>query len=328
MSESTTNKNVKEDEIDLLDLFRRMGNTLKDWSHAVGTAFLISVVFLLKRWLPIGFSIIAGVGASYLLKVSSDPFYTSDLVLRNNISSNADMISYVNRLRTYSRDGNKTALEKALSISSGQAKGIIEISAHWIIDQNKDGSPDYVDINNKSDVYDTLNVRMQDRMNIRTKIIFPRDLTSLRNGILKFIESDSLFQQKNRVRLAQNRDLLSRLEYDIQQLDSLQKIKYFQETKNRFPQNGGQMVFLQEQKTQLIYSDIYALYARKQNLEAERDLYKGTVTVLSEFSEPAKRSNGALFYAKLIVPLFFILTLLILIVISNRKKLLEIYNKY
>jgi hypothetical protein len=327
MSENTTNKEANNDEIDLLELFMRMGRTIGRWSHAIGRGFLISIVFLLKRWLLIGLSLIAGVGMSYLLKISSAPFYTSDLVLRNNIS-NADLISYLNRLWTFSNEKNNAALEKALSISSEQANGIIEISAHWIIDQGKDGSPDYVDLNNKSDVYDTLNVRMKDRVNVRVKIVYPRDLTSLRNGIVKFIENDSLFQLRNRVRLAQNRDLLSRLNYDIIQLDSLQKIKYFQETKNRIPQNGGQMVFLQEQRTQLIYSDIYTLYARKQNLEAERDLYKGTVTVLSDFSEPTKRSNGTLFYAKKIVPLFFGLTLLILIGIAHRKKLLEIYKKY
>ena len=30
MSETTTNKNARDDEIDLLDLFRRMGRTLTD----------------------------------------------------------------------------------------------------------------------------------------------------------------------------------------------------------------------------------------------------------------------------------------------------------
>ena len=60
MSENTSNnKNVRDDEIDLLDLFRRLGNTLNQWVNALGKAFLISVVFLLKRWLPLGLSIVA-----------------------------------------------------------------------------------------------------------------------------------------------------------------------------------------------------------------------------------------------------------------------------
>jgi hypothetical protein len=328
MSENTTNSEVKNDEIDLLELFRRMGQSIGKLSHAIGRAFLISVVFLLKRWLPLGLSLIAGVGVSFILKINSDPSFTTDLVLRNNILSNADMISYLNRLQAYSLSKNVPALKEALSITTDQAKSILEISAQWIIDKGKDGSADYVDFKNSFDIYDTSNVRMLDRINIRAKIKSPQDLGSLRNGIIKYIDSDSLFQQKNRVRLVQNRDLLSRIEYDILQLDSLQKIKYFEETKYRLPQNGGQMIFLQEQKTQLIYSDIYPLYTRKQNLELERDLYKGTVTILSEFSRPVKRSNGVLYYGEKIIPLFFALTLLILILVANRKILKEVYNKY
>jgi hypothetical protein len=328
MSENTTNKEAKNDEIDLLELFRRIGQTIGKWSLSLGRAFLISIVFLLKRWLPLGLSLVAGVALSFVLKVSSDPSYTTDLILRDNLLSNADMISYLNRLHAYTRDPNKATLQDALSISGAQAKRIHDISAQWVIDNGKDGSADYVDFKNDFNIYDTLDVRMQDRINIRAVIESPQDLTFLRDGIIKYIDSDSLFQQKNRVRLQQNRDMLSRLKYDIIQLDSLQKIKYFEETKYRLPPNGGQMIFLQEQKTQLIYSEIYPLYARKQSLEAERDLYKGTVTVLSEFSRPAKRSNGTLYYGGIVIPLLFALTILILILMANRKKLQEVFNKY
>jgi hypothetical protein len=108
----------------------------------------------------------------------------------------------------------------------------------------------------------------------------------------------------------------------------LQKVKYFEETRSRLPGGGGQMIFLQEQKTQLIYNDTYNLYARKQKLEADRDLYKEIVTVLSEFSIPAKRENGSMYYAMRIVPAFFLITLLALIIIANIKRLKEVYNKY
>jgi hypothetical protein len=328
MSENNTNRNVSEDEIDLLDLFRRMGRTLSHWAKAIGKAFLITIVFLLKRWLPLGLSIILGVIASYVAKMTSDSFYTSDLVLRNNLVSNADMISYLNRLHTYSIEQNSLALCEAIAVTPQQVNNINDISAFWIIDQMKDGIPDYVDYRDNHNVYDTLNVRMEDRLDIRVKIKVPQELSLVRDGIISFIERDSLFQQRNRVRTRQNLELLARLDYDIQQLDSLQKIKYFEETKSRQPQNGGQMIFLQEQKTQLIYTDIYTLYSRKQALESERDLYKGTVTVLSDFSLPAIRDNGMIYYAKKILPVFFCIALLVLILLANRKKLEEIYHKY
>jgi len=96
----------------------------------------------------------------------------------------------------------------------------------------------------------------------------------------------------------------------------------------RSQESGGQMIFLQEQKTQLVYEDIYGLYTRKQAREAERDIYSDIVTVISDFSIPAERVNGLIFYAKKYIPLFFILTLLSLVLITNKKKIRETFEKY
>jgi len=341
MSENTTNnKNVRDDEIDLPDLFRRMGRTLNRWGKALGRAFLISIVFLLKRWLPLGLSIAAGIGLSYLLRTASASFYTSDIVFRNNLvlldmkklrdnsGTTSELISKINKLHTFCLENNSSALSDALSLKPESVRNISDISAFWIIDQGKDGIPDYVDYKDNHSVYDTTNIRMQDRLDVRVKINSAQYLNLVRDGIIRFIENDSLYQQRNRMRLRQNHDLLTRLNYDILQLDSLQKVKYFEETRNMKPGSGGQIVFMQEQKTQLVYSDIYSLYSRKQALESDRDLYKGIVTVLSDFSLPSRRENGGMYYGKQIIPIVFFLTLLILIILANRKKLDEIYKKY
>lgn len=341
MSEITANnKNVRDDEIDLLDLFRRMGSTLNRWGQALGRAFLISIVFLLKRWLPLSLSVAAGIGISYFLKTTSASSYTSDSVFRNNLvlmdkltlrdnsGTTSDIISKINKLHTFCIENNSASLSDALSMNPESVKNISDISAFWIIDQSKDGIPDYVDYKYNHIASDTTNIRMQDRMDIRVKIESPEDLLLVSNGILKFIENDSLYQQRNRLRLKQNHEMLVRLNYDISQLDSLQKVKYFEETRNIQPKNGGQMIFLQEQKTQLIYTDIYSLYEQKRAFELERDLHRDIVTVLSEFSLPAKRDNGTMFYGKYMIPFIFLLTLLVLILLENRKKLQELYKKY
>jgi hypothetical protein len=340
MSEITTNKNVRDDEIDLLDLFKRMGRTLNRWGMALGKAFLISVVYILKRWLPLGLSIVAGIGISYLLKTSSASFYTSDMVFRNNLAlidkktlrdnsgTTSEIISKINKLHAFCSENNQVALSIALTMKPESVKNISDISAYWIIDMSKDGIPDYVDYKGNHGAYDTINIRMQDRFDIRVKINSPQDLNLVRDGIIKFIESDSLYQQRNRLRLRQYLDLLTHLNYDILQLDSLQKVKYFEETRNMKPSGGGQIVFMQEQKTQLVYGDIYALFERKQKLESEQDLYKGVVTVLSDFTFPTRRDNGAMYYGKQVIPIVFLITLLILIILSNRKRLEEVYKKY
>ena len=329
MSENTTNnKNVRDDEIDLLDLFRRMGRTLTRWGNALGTALLVSIVFMLRRWFPLGLSLILGVIASFAMRSTSESSYTSDLILRVNVEPTDEVITHVNRLHTYCTELNKQNLANAIDLPVAQTNNIVDINAYWVIDNGNDKIPDYIDYEKNHDVYDTTNVRMKDRMDVRVRIKQPQELSNVRDGILTFINNDPLLQQRNNLRLKQKKELLSRLEFDITQLDSLQKFKYFEESRNLLPRTGNQMVFLQEQKTQLLYTDIYDLYEKKQEIELESDLYKDIVTILSNFSIPTERDNSGVFYAKSYIPKFFIITLLILIVLANRRKLKDIYNKY
>jgi hypothetical protein len=328
MSENNTNKVVRNDEIDLFDLFNRIGRTIHRWANATGRTFLVIVVFSLRRWLPFTISLLAGIGFSYFLKVSSESVYSSDLVLRTNAVPNADIISYINRLHSFCLESSKTSLTNNLTLPTEAIQNILDISAYWIIDKGRDGVPDEVDYNNDHNIYDTVNVRMQDRFDIRVKIKSPQELLLLQNSILAYIKKEPFFQQRNLLRLKQNQELLARLDYDMFQLDSLQKIKYFQETKSREPKIGGQMIFLQEQKTQMVYPEIQTLLSKKQSLETEKELYSEIVTVLSDFNLPARPENGTLFYGKFFIPLFVGIMLIILILVANWKKLSEVYKKY
>jgi hypothetical protein len=328
MSESNENKRIQNDEIDLLDLFRRMGITLKRWANALGRAILISIVFIVRRWIPLGLSLALAIGTSFFIKNLSVSSYKSDLVLRNNIAANSDLITYINRLHKFCIENNNAGLAGALDLSPDKINNILDISAFWIIDKKKDGIPDEVDYSNSHNLYDTLNVRMNDRFDINVSIKEPQDLELVKKAILLFINKDTLFQQRNRIRLRQNKELLARLNYDIVQLDSLQKVKISAETKNNSLKLGGQMIVMQDQKTQLLYTDIQNLYYRKQGYETDLDIYKDIVTVLNDFSLPSRRVNGGLYYAKQMIPIFFGFTLLVLIILANRKKILDLFNKY
>jgi hypothetical protein len=318
----------KDDEIDLLDLFKRMGRSLNQFFNSIGRGFLASIVFVLRNWLPLGLSLLAGVGTSLLLKSVFPPIYRGDFVLRTNAVPSSEMIAYINKLHVYCSEENTPILASSLSLSEETARQIRDIRAFWIIDRNRDGVPDYVDYHNSHSAYDTINIKMSDRLNIRIKASSALDLGLVRSGILKFINSDSLFRQRNNIRIRQNQELLTRLTYDIKQLDSLQKVKYFEETRNNVPKTGGQIVFLQDQKTQLVYTDIYDLYTRKQLIETQQLIYKDIVTLISDLTVPLKPITRTLYYGVVVIPLFFILTLIILILIRNRSTLKEVYNRF
>ena len=324
MSENTTNKNVRNDEIDLVDLFNRMGKTLRRWADSLGRAVLISVVFIMKRWLPLGLSIAAGIGVAYFMKSTANPIYSSDMVLRTNVIDNAQIISKINRLQTL----DKETLSETLNIQQETINNLINIGAYWIIDLNKDQVPDHVDYNNTHNIYDTTNIRMKDRFDVRVSIKTPQDLDVIRDGIIRYLENEPQFIQRNSIRQAQTKEVIERVKRDIMNLDSLQKVKLFEESRKRSLQTGGQIIFIQEQNTQLLHNDIFNLYNRKQTLEIEMDMYSGIVTLLSDFSIPSSRVNGLNYYIKKIVPRFFLVMLIFLVLLANTGKIKEIYQKY
>jgi hypothetical protein len=328
MSKNESNREINDNEIDLLYIFRSIGRTLVKWIKATGTGLLVSIVFLLRNSVTLIFSILIGVLLSYTLKWSSKPFFESEITLRSNSVPNADMIAYINRLDILLKEKNVNGLAGLLSVSTENAASIKEISACWVIDRNRDSIPDFVDYKNNHNVYDTLNLRMKDRFVIKVVTSDLNSFPQIRNGIFFYVKSNTLFKQKNDFRLKETDELLKRLNYDIKQLDSLQKVKYFEETRNLIPEKNGQIVFMQEQKTQLVYPDIYYLYTKKQILDQEKDLYPDIITVMSDFHQPLKRQNGGMYYGRLLIPLCFGLTLILLIYHRNRKKLREIFRKY
>jgi hypothetical protein len=328
MSKNSSSEEMHDDEIDLVDLFRRFGKSIIKLFEAIGNFILVCIFFLLKNAMPLLLSIFIGVVVSFLVKWTTKPLYSSEITFRANAVSNAEMIAYINKLNMLLTEKNYPVLASSLSLPEHTASKIKDIEAFWIVDRNNDSIPDFVDYKNKHNVYDTIDVRMKDRFVVRAQVYDPKVLPLIRNGILFYAESNPYFQLKNNLRLKQTDEMLVRLNYDIKQLDSLQKVKYFEETRNRLPGKDGQIVFLQEQKTQLVYGDIYNLYRLKLSYDREKDLYPAILTIISDFFQPLMRANGGVYYGEIIIPVCFGLMLFYLVFHRNRKKLKEIYKKY
>jgi len=328
MPKNSSSEEMHDDEIDLLDLFRRFGKSIIKLFAAIGNFLLVCIFFLIKNLGLLILSIFIGVALSFLIKWTMKPVYSSEITFRTNAVTNAEMIPYINKLNQLLKEKNQPVLASSLSLPEQTTRKIKDIEAFWIVDRNNDSIPDFVDYKNKHNVYDSINVRMKDRFVIRASVYDPKELSLIRKGIVSYVETNPFFQEKNILRLRQIDEMLVRLNYDIKQLDSLQKVKYFEETRNRQPGKDGQIVFLQEQKTQLIYGDIYNLYRLKLSYDREKELYPDILTILSDFFQPLKRTNGGVYYGGTIIPVCFGLMLFYLVLHRNRKKLREIYRKY
>lgn len=317
-----------DDEVDLTDLFSRLVRSAGKGLNALVKGVLFIFFFLIKNWLVLTGSLVSGIVISFVIKVSAEKFYTSDITLRSNTVPTTEMISYINRLHTFCKEGNFQELASALSVDPEKVQQIKDIKAFWIIDLGNDNIPDHIDLRESHDVLDTINVRMQDRFIIRVKTLIPRELSSIRDGIIHYAEKNQFYLDQNELRLRQADDMLTRIDYEVDQLDSLQKVKYFEESRRLMPKEGGQMIFLQDYQTQLLHNDIAELIRQKQQLETVKTIYADLITVLNDFTPPFKPENGTLYYGKVIIPVIFLLALIIILLVRNRNRLTEAYNNY
>jgi hypothetical protein len=321
-------KDAGNRELDLLEIIVSIFKTLGKWIVYFFKGLISAIIFMLKKWIPLSIGVIIGLVLAYVIYKTSEPVYSTEMTVKSNTLSNADIISYINTLHDFCSKGNINALSSALDIKPEAVTAVKDIMAFWVIDRNKDGVPDYTDFKHRYNVYDTLNIRMQDRFVIRVRFSSPDELQPIRNGIFTYVEKNLYFKQQNDIRLQQLNDLIGRLSYDINQLDSLQKIKYYEETKKLTPQQNGQMVFLQEQKTQLVYEDIYKLYDRKQALTREKFINPAILSVISDFALPQRPYNGTVQYSFITVPILFFITLVILVLIAKKEAIKDLFRKY
>lgn len=316
------------DEIDLIDIFSRLGRSVVKGFKALWDGFLYTFFFLIRNMIWLGIGLFIGVAASYLIKLSAEKFYSSDIILRSNTISNADIISYINKLHTFCVEKNYAELASSLSVPQEEVKNIKDIQAFWFIDLGSDEIPDYVDFRGKYNVLDTVNIRMSDRFLIRVRTSVPQNLSKIREGIFSYIGKNQFFSEQNELRLKQADALLARIDYEVEQLDSLQKVKYFEESRRLIPKEGGQMIFLQDFQTQLLHEDINQLITQRQEIERIMTIYPELITLLSDFTPPIKPKNGTLYYGKYLIPLFFVISIILIILIRNRARLAEAYRKY
>ncbi|MGI6079280.1 MAG: hypothetical protein ACOYCB_14185, partial [Fastidiosipilaceae bacterium] len=140
-------------------------------------------------------------------------------------------------------------------------------------------------------------------------------------------ESHPLAENANAQRIRKLNELIERTNIDIRELDSLQKVKYFEETRSRMSETG-QIVLLQEQQTQMFYRDIQYLMGKKQEYEMELALYPDVVSIISDFLPSSTRVNTAFYYSKVAVPCAFFLAIILLLLAKNRKRIVEVLNRY
>lgn len=319
MPTNLNQNNPKQDEIDLLSLFSKMGELIK--KGVLGLINLIGsiLVFLLRKWYYFGVAAILTVITALILKNASDPYYRSDLTIRSNATHNQPIMSSLDKLGEYADAQNYAALSNELNLSIEEASAIKELMTYWYYDLNGDGIFDGID-NGGRFVLDTNVVIIDSVFVLHASIYDPAILNKLEEGLEHYLGANPFLNALNKQRLSDLEAQLYQTEYEIAKLDSLQRREYFTDT-DQLRQKEGQVVFTSEKTVRIYHNDMFRLLQLKQECERDINVYGDVVTILEKFTIPNEPNNGIVQYTKKLIWYYLGLALLLAVVVTFRKKI-------
>jgi len=325
-----TNKNTSGDEIDLIELFRKLGKKTGDFFRwMVRFVLLIIVFFIRNSYIIIGFLIVGGIIGYGKYKLSKE-YYSSEMIVQPNAISTSDFAAYVNSLHDLAKDAHSSmdysTLSKILQVNDSTAISIKDIQAYLIIDMRKHSGGYLVDYQRNFDLQkDTLNT-LSKRADVKVEVYDYHAFEKIKKGLYHYFESDPYLNQLNENRKTRLKELISKTTVQINKLDSLENVLYFEQ--NIIPQyKSGQIVFLNQPEVKLLHPDLLELFKQRQSYKRELEIYKDPITVIKDFTPITKIENTPSKSILLFGVIFGALSILIMFYWEQRKNIKDLIEK-
>lgn len=291
MSIEQTNKPQQtSDEIDLIELFNRIGNSIKKGVIWVFCRIQDLILLMVRKSLWILTFAVVGAFVGYSFFKTTPRYYSSEMTAVSNALDNNYIVSSISLLDDLFKGGNYYIAANYLEIPVENAKQIKSIGAYYGIDVNKDKITDYVDYLGTFNPRDTSIRRITDFFYVKMEVYSESVFSQARDGIKKYINKNRFVIENNQVRIAQSEALIKSLDQEIKKLDSLQKIQYFEIPKSQ-KANNTQMVVLNEKEMKLYHEQILSLQKQKLELEKDITIKKDPITVVQDFTPLSKAEN-------------------------------------
>jgi len=303
----------QEQEIDLIDL---MGRACR-WIGNIIVKVTSSIVFFLIRnryWYLLVFGLfVISTTINYLLREKT---YTCNMIVETRRVNASDVINLINKWN-YNSESNKT-------------KNIISVHGCYLLDFNKDGIADKIEEYNDAEITDTaiLNKRMGGRFVVEATLYNAENeevLNGVKTKLFDYINNDAWVINRNNIIINEQKNMITRIDKEIEQLDSLKNSEYFSENNQYSLDKSGGLMMVNEKDKHLYHNDIISLLGRKQSIE--RNLYDEPFKIIQDFSIPMLEDNNLVSIIKTNLILMLIFGTIAIILIDNRKRIKILIEK-
>jgi len=292
MSDEQTGKTQATDEVDLIELFNRMGRGIKKGIVWLFRQVEHLLILLVKKSLWIISFGIGGLIVAIIFYYISPRYYSSQMTAISNSVPNNYIISSVNLLHDVFEEKNYLMASRYLNIPLDKVEQIKSIIACYGIDVNRDNIVDYIDYKNsfKYNPKDSLVKRLTNYFFVSLEVYNEEIFPAAREGIKNYIYKNDYVIKNNEERIRRNEEIIKSINIEIKKLDSLQRIEYFEVPRIQ-KASSGQMVFLNEKEIRLYHDQLLSLQKDKIQLEKENKINNEPITIVQDFTPLSKAEN-------------------------------------
>lgn len=295
-------------EMDLFDLFEKIGSKCKEWCCEFGNAMLWLIRFKLKNWLVLSVFTIVGFVLAYYSYIPENRIkYAEFRIQVNGTNSFAvhDIVKVLNQKVDF--DGGNQLLAQTLGLDQKIVAPVKKIEPFYVIDLNKNKTPDFVDYNVAFEE-DTLSHRIPYFLNIRMEVKGLSDYDVIQKEIVEYLKEDPYLKAEGKERIRVIKDQITVLDDEIAALKNLRDKELLN---NKISLDFKKSSFIVESSS---YSDkIVELEKDKSVLYENLSLQYDVVTNYSNVLVYNKRTNLFIFVSRMlpVILLGFLLALLI-----------------
>lgn len=333
---TTPNKNINS-EIDVLDLMSKFGRWIKKLLIAcynlvvhIFVLFITFILYLAKKWLWVGTSIVLGIAVGFLFYSTAKPYYTSEMIAYSNSISNRHIVNAIKLLNNpISVDEENYDVAAAyLGLPVESIEQIKSIKAGYGIVSDRDGFVDWVDYDDEFDPEDTTAYRLEGYFYTQVEVYDESLMDKVETGILNYLYRNKYLSDMNKNRIKQYEQRIGFIDREIEKLDSLQHIMYFETPKIKSTIPTDKLVFMNEIDQKLYHHEILSLKQSKLDIQREMEVRGDAITIIQPFTPTASRANTLLSYVIKWTILLFLLGLLTSVFWDYRKEVWGIlFNK-
>ncbi|MCQ2224694.1 MAG: hypothetical protein MJZ14_03070 [Paludibacteraceae bacterium] len=314
----------EKNELDLLDILKSIGIGIKKGFFATlkGLGWLCRLIYKYK-YLTLGCLVLMGVVCAYQNRTK---IYKGEADLKLISFPSYFVKNLLDPIHSQCVCSDSVTVARKLNLSEHDASMITAVKSYYYVDIQNDGTPDFVDYNNKFDMNDTTMSILPWKIRVSVETRDTSVLAKLADAFLYAITNNSQVKKENALRIEHLEEKIQMVDREILLLDSLRRREYFEKKKDVMLAMD-KTVMLNEREMKLYHNDLLELEKTKQDLVWERKIYDICVSFENDFEvDPRPINRWTKTYPK-----YMFLGLLIAIALAclyeSREKINKFLNK-